>query len=265
MRQLQPVRQDAPSTAAPTRSLSDQLEAYLQQRVLRGEWPAGHKLPSESELGKQFKASRTVVREAIRRLQGRGLLETVNGSGSYVSAGRLEDVSFALNAYSVRASDQQSFSDLLDLRMALEGDAAAKVAASVDVVDWRLLEARLEVMAATHVLEEFAIHDIDFHMDVLRLSGNELFASLGSALRDRYVRFAIIRFSADTQADAKKMRDQTMDEHRLIVDAIARGDAESARQAARSHVDRSRERWVDADETIAVPPFSEALRGAKQS
>lgn len=259
MRQLQPVRQDSPAAPTPPRSLSDQLEAFLQQRVLRGEWPAGHKLPSESELGKQFKASRTVVREAIRRLQGRGLVETINGSGTYVSAGRLEDVSFALNAYSVRASDQQSFSELLDLRMAIEGDAAAKVAARVDVVDWRLLEARLEVMAATRVLEEFAIHDIDFHMDVLRLSGNELFASLGSALRDRYVRFAIIRFAADSYADAKKMRDQTMDEHQLIVDAIARGDADRARQAARSHVDRSRERWADADQSMISPASPAAL------
>ena len=259
MRQLEPVRQDGASAAAPARSLSDQVESYLQQRVLRGEWLAGHKLPSESELGSQFKASRTVVREAIRRLQGRGLLETINGSGTYVSAGRLEDVSFALNAYSVRASDQQSFSDLLDLRMAIEGDAAAKVAANIDSIDWRRLEARLEVMAATHVLEEFAIHDIDFHMDVLRLSGNELFASLGSALRDRYVRFAILRFAVDSHRDAERLRNQTMEEHRLILDAIARGDADAARRAARGHVDRSRDRWVEADPSVASTATPKAL------
>jgi GntR family transcriptional repressor for pyruvate dehydrogenase complex len=252
MRQHDPVRQDGVAPSSPTRNLNHQVEEFLQQRVLRGDWPAGHKLPSEAELGKQFQASRTVIREAIRRLQGRGLLKTINGSGTYVSAGRLEDVSFALNAYSVRASDQQSFSDLLDLRMALEGDAAAKVAASIDAVDWRRLDARLEVMAATRILEEFAIHDIDFHMDVLRLSGNELFASLGSALRDRYVKFAILRFAVDSYRDAESLRKQTMDEHRLIVDAIARGDVDGARQAARAHVDRSRGRWVDSDPSVVV-------------
>ena len=156
---------------------------------------------------------------------------------------RLEDVSFALNAYSVLASDQQSFADLLELRMAIEGDAAAKVAARNDALDWRRLEARLEVMARARILEEFAIHDIDFHMDVLRLSGNELFASLGSALRDRYVRFAID--AMDSYRGADHLRGETMNEHRLIVDAIASGDTDGARQAARRHVIAARGRWSE--------------------
>src|SRR6476661_11228556 len=119
------VRQDAAAeVAAP--SASYQIESYLQDRILSGEWPTGFKLPSEAGLRKQFGASRTVIREAIRRLQGRGLLKTVNGSGSYVSGGQLEHVSQALNAYYMLTSDDdKTFGELLELRMAIEGDAAA--------------------------------------------------------------------------------------------------------------------------------------------
>lgn len=238
-----PVRQDEASPGPKGPSLSRAIEEFVQTRVLGGEWGVGHKLPSEAELGKQFNASRTVIREAIRRLQGRGLLQTINGSGTYVATARLEDVSRALNTYSVLASDQQTFTDLLELRMAIEGDAAAKVAARKSSRDLQRLNARLESMSTTHILEEFAILDIDFHMDLLRLSGNELFASLGSALRDRYVRFAIDAMDAYRGAD--HLRGDTATEHRLIVDAIASGDADQARQAARGHVMQARNRWVE--------------------
>jgi GntR family transcriptional repressor for pyruvate dehydrogenase complex len=231
------VRQDGPQLLAPSR-VSQQIEAYLQERILSGDWPSGFKLPSEAGLCRQFSASRTMIREAIRRLQGRGLIKTVNGSGSYVSGGRLENVSQALNAYSVLIAGEKDFGDLLELRMAIEGDAAAKVARNQSSDDWQCLEDRISAMEASRVLEEFAILDIDFHMEVLRLSGNELFMSLGKALRDRYVRFAI-----DSYRKGEKLREGTLEEHRHIVREIMSGDPASAREAARQHVCLARSRW----------------------
>lgn len=228
------VRQDG----ITSESLGIQIESYLQDRILSGEWPTGHKLPSEAGLKEQFGASRTVIREALRRLQGRGLLQTINGSGSYVACGRLENVSQALNAYSLLSFDEKTFLDLLELRMAIEGDAAAKVASNGSTDDWEALQQRVVVMEDTHVLEEFAIRDIDFHMEVLRLSGNELFVSLGKALRDRYVRFAI-----NSYKDGSRLREGTLEEHREIVRAIMSGDPAIAREAARKHVYLARDRW----------------------
>ncbi|MGE3243380.1 MAG: FadR/GntR family transcriptional regulator [Pirellulales bacterium] len=237
-----PVRQDGPEISAPHRA-SQQIEAFLQERILSGEWPCGHKLPSEAGLREQFGASRTVVREAIRRLQGRGLLKTINGSGSYVAGGRLEHVSQAVNAYSVLIASDKDFGDLLELRMAIEGDAAAKVARRQSSDDWQSLEDRLSAMESTRVLEEFAILDIDFHMELLRLSRNDLFVSLGSALRDRYVRFAI-----DSYRRGERLREGTLEEHRLILRAIMSGDPMAAREAARQHVCHARSRWEHSRE-----------------
>jgi GntR family transcriptional repressor for pyruvate dehydrogenase complex len=231
------VRQDGPE-AGVLHPLSHRIEVYLRERILSGEWIAGHKLPSEAGLREQFGASRTAVREAIRRLQGRGLLTTVNGSGSYVAGGQLEMVSQALNAYSVLTTDDQAFSDLLELRMAIEGDAAAKLAARQSTDDWQCIDARMAAMSAAIDRDEFAVLDIDFHMELLRLSRNSLFASLGKALRDHYSRFVATSYSR-----GERLRERTMTEHHRITHAICEGDPEAAREAARQHIWQARNRW----------------------
>lgn len=246
------VRQVRPRGIAPARA-SDPIEGYIQERILSGEWPVGFKLPSEAGLCQQFGASRTAIREAIRRLQGRGLLETINGSGSYVSSGQLESLSQALSAYSALIESEKDFGDLLEFRMAIEGDAAALVARKHLADDWQFLEGCVATMDAARVLEEFAILDIDFHMEVLRLSGNDLFMSLGKALRDRYVRFAI-----DAYRKGVRPRDGTIEEHRRIVRAIMKGDPAAAREAARQHVCLARSRWEyvqhDAKDEVVNKP-----------
>jgi GntR family transcriptional repressor for pyruvate dehydrogenase complex len=249
------VRQDAAAEIAPP-SASYQIESYLQDQILSGQWPTGHRLPSEAGLQKQFGASRTVIREAIRRLQGRGLLKTVNGSGSYVSDCQLEHVSQALNAYSMLMSDDKTFGDLLELRMAIEGDAAAKVASRQSSDDWQCLEARLGAMDAAHVMEEFAILDIDFHIELLRLSGNGLFASLGKALRSRWVRLAF-----EAYRTGEGLRETTTVEHREIFRAIISGDPAAAREAARKHIWLARSRWNERQSHSQLTTMTGELTG----
>ena len=231
------VRQDGAHGTAPRR-LSNYIEVCLRERIFSGDWPAGHKLPSEASLRSEFGASRTAVREAIRSLQGSGLLTTINGSGSFVASGALENVARALNAYSTLSLDQQSFSDLIELRMAIEGDVAASLAAARLPEHWSCIEAQLAAMSRTTVLEEFAIRDIDFHMELLKLSGNALFASLGMALRNRYIRYSI-----DSYCEGESARERTQLEHAEIASAIRGGDVAGAREAARRHVRHARTRW----------------------
>ncbi len=236
-----PTEAEASRAAADgSRTPSSDLENYVLDRILSGAWPVEHRLPSEASLCGQFDVSRTAVREAIRRLQGRGLLRTINGSGTYVASSQLEHVSQALNAYSTLAQDNKSFLELLELRMAIEGDATAKVAARGDKEALDEIDVHMDRMAATNLIEEFSILDIDFHLALLRLSGNELFHSLGGALRDRYVRFAIEAYQR-----IKDSKSRTMAEHHQIVDAIKRGDPTAAREQARLHVWKARTRWEE--------------------
>jgi len=249
------VRQDTAEEITPP-SASYQIESYLLDQILSGQWPPGYKLPSEAGLQKQFGASRTVIREAIRRLQGRGLLKTVNGSGSYVSDCQLEHVSQALNAYSMLMSDDKAFGELFELRMAIEGDAAAKVAVNRSSDDWQCLDARLAAMDASRVVEEFAILDIDFHTELLRLSGNGLFESLGKALRGRWVRLAFEAFHM-----GEGLREATSVEHREIYRAIISGDPTAAREAARKHIWLARSRWNERQSSSQPTTKSSELVG----
>ncbi len=231
------MRQVQRPNSGPARA-SQRIEQSLQRQILSGELQPGCKLPSEEALGKQHQVSRTAVREAMRQLNGCGLVETINGSGSYVSNGRLENVFSALNAYSVLVTDSDAFTELLDLRMAIEGDSAARVAEEYSSEKCTPLEKNLATMQRTKLLEEFALLDVDFHMELLRASGNRLFAMLGDALRDRYARYVI-----DSYRSQEVRLEETLGEHLHILDAIRSGDGDIAREAARSHVSKSRVRW----------------------
>lgn len=220
------------------RCSSKQIEESLKQRILSGQMRPGTKLPSEEGLRKEFCASRTAVREAIRQLQGGGLVATVNGSGSYVSSGQLDHVFSAFSAYSLLIDDRTAIRDLLELRQAIEGAASARVADQKKPTALEALEQRLSAMEQAVLIEEFAIRDIDFHMELLRVSGNQLFAMLGKAMRDRYVRFAIDSYRSD-----KSMRDSTLLEHKHILNAIKEGKPTAARNAMRRHITQAKLRW----------------------
>ena len=227
------------TSGSPRVRASQHIEESLQRQILSGVLEPGAKLPSEQALCRQYQASRTAVREAIGQLKGCGLVETVNGSGSFVSRGRLENVFSALNAYSVLVTDGDAFADLLDLRMAIEGESAARVAEAGAAGEQRAaLEKKLLAMRRVRLIEEFALLDIDFHMELLRASGNRLFAMLGDALRDRYARYVI-----DSYRELEVDREDTLEEHQQIMDAIGEGNGLAARESARRHIAQSRVRW----------------------
>src|SRR4029077_2578938 len=83
-----PTPRTQPATTLPflgrSSSLSDQVAGVLAERVLTGAWPAGHRLPSEPELVETFGVSRSVVRDAVRSLAARGLVEVRQGYGTVV-------------------------------------------------------------------------------------------------------------------------------------------------------------------------------------
>jgi len=221
------------------RCSSKQIEASLKQRILSGQMRPGSKLPSEEGLRKEFRASRTAVREAIRQLQGGGLVATVNGSGSFVSAGQLDQVFSAFSAYSLLIDDGEAICDLLELRLAIEGAAAARVAGQSNSAAVAAIERHLMAMEQAVLIEEFAIRDIEFHMELLRVSGNQLFAMLGKAMRDRYVRLAIDSY----RSDKEQQREVTFQEHTHIMNAIREGKPTAARDAMRRHITQAKLRW----------------------
>ncbi len=100
--------------------------AGLKDKILAGDLPAGHKLPSEAELIEEFGVSRTVVREAVTRLRAEGLVETFHGRGSFVLTVP-EPTSFTVESTAIRT--HQDVLDMIDFRLGIETEAAALAAA----------------------------------------------------------------------------------------------------------------------------------------
>ncbi|HJT94958.1 MAG TPA: GntR family transcriptional regulator, partial [Mycobacterium sp.] len=108
-----------------TTTLAQRVVAGLKGKILAGDLPPGHKLPSEAELIDEYRVSRTVVREAVTRLRAEGLVETFQGRGSFVLA-MPEPTSFSVESAAIRT--HRDVLDMIDFRIGVESESAGLAA-----------------------------------------------------------------------------------------------------------------------------------------
>jgi len=229
--------------------LADKVADLILERILSGQVRVGDRLPSERELGEQFGVSRTVIREAVRALLAKGVLEVRAGSGLRVAAVGPATVSESMNLY-VRAGTL-GFRKVHEVRRMLEVHIAGLAAERASDEDVARLAAVHEQMAASIAdIEAAAMHDLEFHRAIARATHNELFLvlmdSIGHTLID--IRRANIG-RGGTGAS-------TIEEHREILAAVQARDPERAREAMRMHLDnveRVSNRLASEDPSIGVP------------
>lgn len=232
-----------------SRSLALVVVEALGDRIRTGHHPSGERLPTESALVAEFGVSRTVVREALSKLQAAGLVETRHGVGTFVTG--LGDAS----VFQVRADQLGTLQDViavLELRIAVETEAAA-LAATRRTSDHlqRMRDAVQAFESAIDAGRDAVGPDLAFHQEIARATRNprfeDLFAALGAGAIPR------ARLAADPaaeQAQRAYLRRVNL-EHTSILEAIASGDAEAARAAMRTHLANSRERRRRAAFTAA--------------
>lgn len=215
-------------------TLSDKVERELEGRIMRGEWQVGFKLPSEGKLCAEFGVSRTAVREALKELRGRGIINTARGSGSFVSGGCLDMVSRAMNAYSSLSIDEQSATDLIEFRAMIEGAALHRLARFSEQYsdDILALDGILQQMNSGISTEQFCLLDTEFHVAVLRACNNAFITMIAEVLYDKY-----LHSHGDTpELINQSMRDATVEEHTLILDAVKAGEPQAAVVALEAHL-----------------------------
>jgi DNA-binding FadR family transcriptional regulator len=235
-----PVTTPSPAPRRKPRSLALELVESLGARIRGGDFAAGDKLPTEAAIMSEFDVSRTVVREAISKLQASGLVETRHGIGTFV-------LSLAQHpGFRITPEQFGTLRDViavLELRIGLETEAAALAAArrtpanlqamrqALDAVS-QALEAGLDAVAA----------DFQFHLEVARATQNSHFAQLMGALGSMIIPRARLASDGLATAEHRQYLRRVNSEHESIFDAIAGQDPEGARAAMRTHLANSRER-----------------------
>ena len=234
-----------PTVAASPRArrpggLVGEIVASLNERVQQGHLQAGDKLPSESEIMAQFEVSRTVVREALSRLQAAGAVETRHGIGTFVLPAR-DPLNFSLG--SVDLAMVSDVIALLELRISLETEAAGLAAQRRTDAQLALMQIALdEFQAALGQNSDAVPSDFTFHMEVARATHNRHFADLMGYLGTMVIPRARINTAQAAPEGRLNYLQKVHGEHESILSAIRNQDPEAARAAMRTHLSNSRER-----------------------
>lgn len=208
--------------------LAEQTADEILRRVGAGEWPVGQKLPGETTLAAQLGVGRSTVREAVRELAGRRVLESRQGAGVFVVGTQpVEDWDQVLR--------RAAITDVLEGRLAIETEAARLAAVRRTATDLRALKRTLgERARAAEVAPDDAYIEADlaFHRAVVTAAHNAVLGELFDSFVPR-VRRAM---SDMLKLDTKRGHRGDQAEHAAIVDAIRAKDPELAAGRSRAHL-----------------------------
>lgn len=207
--------------------LSLQVAEQIENMILSGSLKLEEKLPPERDLCGTFGVSRTVIREAVRILEAKGLLLSQGGSGTDVKAPRSEDVSDSISRYLTTQGEFISHEDMMEVRRVLEVQTAALAAKRATEEALEDLEILIEKMdLSKNEPETFANYDLEFHVALAHATGNKLFALLLNPFMDAMYDSVL----ASNQADPP---DWTLEMHRKIYEEIRKQDPDGASDAMR--------------------------------
>jgi GntR family transcriptional regulator, transcriptional repressor for pyruvate dehydrogenase complex len=247
------------SPVAPRRSrnLALELVESIGDRIRDGRLASGHKLPTEAEIMAGYGVSRTVVREALSKLQAAGQVRTRHGIGTFV-VGPGEAAPFRI------APEQlATLADviaMLELRIGVETEAAALAAQRRTEGNLAVMRDALdEFCAAVRAGRDAVAADFRFHLEIARATQNPHFAELIGALGDSMIPRARLDAPVPLSDERREFLRRVHGEHENICDAIVAGDAEAARAAMRTHLANSRERRRRAQ--VRAAPRAAAARG----
>jgi len=221
--------------------LAERVVKTLREQLRTGELRAGQKLPTEQQLTATFGVSRTVVREAIAALAADGLVEARQGAGVFV----IEHPSTAFGTLAADMGGKDSIAlNVLEVRLALEiesaGLAALRRSASQEAA---IQEAFFEFERLLRLAEPTGAADLAFHRAIASATGNPFYVEMLDVLGRRAIPCDVTSPWATEIALSIAYQEGLQREHLAILNAISAGDAEAARDAMRSHLTRSQQRY----------------------
>ena len=212
--------------------LGAQVEDALMDYILKTPVPIGEKLPNEFELGEMFQVGRSTIREAVKTLVTKGVLEVRRGDGTYIKSHRtLVEDPLGLS----RLDDKYKLAlELFDVRLALEPEIAAAAAEHATAENKTRLESLCsEVERIYRAGGDHIPKDIEFHTCIAQCSQNRVMEMLVPIINTAVMTFANLTGHA--------LMEETIYTHRAVTDAILGGDSVGARCAMVMHLTYNRQ------------------------
>ena len=235
------VTQLAPRMMRKSRSLAVDLVDTLQARIKDGTYTTGMRMPTEAEIMIEHGVSRTVVREAMSRLQQARLVVTQHGIGSFVSASLPEEQGFRIDPVDVETI--VDIVNVMELRVSLETESAGLAATRRNLrqlteMHNAIVEFEKCAAAGADTLEA----DFRFHLSIAEATRNPHFFELMRHLGTMVIPRARVNSPQLANEEKSAYLDRVNREHKMIYDAIERQAPDSARASMRVHLTNSRER-----------------------
>jgi GntR family transcriptional regulator, galactonate operon transcriptional repressor len=239
---------DSPVVQPLKRNLREQLVEQLGGDIVRGRLLPGKPLPNEEELLSRYDVSRTVLREALNVLSGKGLLDARPRRGTIVRPradwSQLDPAVLGWHDDPAEPGSD-NLDHLMELRRIIEPSAAELAARRGTDEDHAVIARAYDAMvAAGNDVPAFVAADVHFHVACLRAARNEFLLPVTHAIRASLV--ASMRI---TNRDSEQNRTVTLPLHKAIYDAILARDTAKARQAMQVHLDDT-----DRRRTALTPP-----------
>lgn len=218
-----------------TSRLYEQIVRQIEDSILKGDLKEGEQLPPERDLALQFGVSRTAVREAVKTLTEKGLVEAYPGRGTFITNGTSHSFKHTLDRM-MRGGPSEGTANLTEVREILEPEIAALAAQrAVEEMVSAMREAIAVMDKSRSDAEAFIEGDLDFHLALAEAAANPLILSLIDSivglLREQRLRTYFVQGGPE--------RGQY--HHKRILEAIEHRDPQGAREAMRAHLRQVRE------------------------
>ena len=213
-----------------TSRLYEQIVQQIEESILKGDLKPGDQLPAERELAQRFGVSRTAVREAVKALREKGLVEAYSGRGTFITDGTSQAVRQSFDLM-VKIGQPEGSTHLAEVRAILEPEIAALAASRAQESDLAVLREAVAVMdRAQRDPDAYIEADLDFHLALAEAAANPLILSLIDSivglLREQRMRI----FNVAGGPERGQFH------HKRILEAMERRDPEKASEAMRAHL-----------------------------
>jgi GntR family transcriptional regulator, transcriptional repressor for pyruvate dehydrogenase complex len=218
-----------------TSRLYEQIVQQIEESIVKGSLKTGDQLPPERELAQRFGVSRTAVREAVKALREKGLVEAFSGRGTFITDGTTHAVRQSLDLM-IKIGQPEGFPHLAEVRAILEPEIAALAATRIQESELATMREAVAVMDRSGQDPDAYIEaDLDFHLALAEAAANPLILSLLDSIVGLLRQQRLRIFNVPGGPGRGQIH------HKRILQAVEQHDTHMAREAMREHLEQVRD------------------------